>query len=320
MPATENNLKILENSGFDLNINQYTYKHLEKVDEIRNAWQECSDIEIPDFDKTLYPFQKQAVGFLVQHGGRALIADEMGCIAGNMRVTITVNNNMQTIMLRELYKEKDNIFKHDVYTKSFDVEKKHFVLNKINNILYKGVKPVYAVITMHNYIEATDDHIFFTDKGEKELKQLKIGDLLYIDDTEPVLESILYIMPFGETDVYDLQMNSPYHNFVANKIVVHNCGKTIETLAYFSVNKDALPVLIICPNIVKYNWQREIDECLHSDSIVINSHNIDKIDVSKTDYYIINYDIISKLKILNILNSIDFHTIVLDEVHYIKSY
>ena len=320
LPATEKNLKILKESGFDLGINSQTYVKLNAVNKLRSAWQECADIEIPNFGKVLYPFQKQGVGFLVQHNGRALIADEMGCIAGNMKIMINRNNDIAYISLKELYNRKKELFYKPIYTKSITDDKKKFNVNRINNILYKGIKPVYAVITLNHYIEATDDHIFFTVDGEKELKDLKEGDHLYIDDEEPSTDIIIQIVPFGTVDVYDLQMDGPYHNFVANGIVVHNCGKTIETLAYFAIKPEALPVLFVVPNIVKYNWQKEIEDCLFKESIVITTRNINKIDFNQVDYYIINYDIISKPKIFTVLNNVKFNTIVLDEVHYIKSF
>ena len=39
---------------------------------------------------------------------------------------------------------------------------------------------------------------------------------------------IAHIDAAGETDVYDIICEGPYHNFVANGFVVHNCGKTLS--------------------------------------------------------------------------------------------
>lgn len=41
--------------------------------------------------------------------------------------------------------------------------------------------------------------------------------------TTDVVESITYA---GELDTYDIQMDDPYHNFIADRFVVHNSGKT----------------------------------------------------------------------------------------------
>lgn len=37
-------------------------------------------------------------------------------------------------------------------------------------------------------------------------------------------DKIISIEPVGEIDVYDIEMNSDYHNYVANGVVVHNCN------------------------------------------------------------------------------------------------
>ncbi len=45
-----------------------------------------------------------------------------------------------------------------------------------------------------------------------------------------VFEEILSIESNGKTDVYDIMCEGPYHNFVANEIVVSNCGKTLSAI------------------------------------------------------------------------------------------
>lgn len=43
----------------------------------------------------------------------------------------------------------------------------------------------------------------------------------------PVFEKIISVVPMGIQHTYDIRCKEPYHNFVANDIVVHNSGKTI---------------------------------------------------------------------------------------------
>ena len=45
-----------------------------------------------------------------------------------------------------------------------------------------------------------------------------------------IFEEIVSIKDAGTTDVYDVVCEGPYHNFVANEIVVHNCGKTLSAI------------------------------------------------------------------------------------------
>ena len=39
-----------------------------------------------------------------------------------------------------------------------------------------------------------------------------------------VEDVILSVVPDGEEEVYDLEMEAPNHNFTANGIIVHNCS------------------------------------------------------------------------------------------------
>lgn len=50
----------------------------------------------------------------------------------------------------------------------------------------------------------------------------------------PVFEKIISIVPMGIQHTYDIRCEEPYHNFVANDIVVHNSGKTIVLLGIMS--------------------------------------------------------------------------------------
>lgn len=71
----------------------------------------------------------------------------------------------------------------------------------------------------------------------------------------------------GIEDTYDISINSDSeseHNFVANRIVVHNCGKTLESLNLALYNKRNYNfkhcLILCCVNTSKYNWKDEIDE------------------------------------------------------------
>ncbi len=45
-----------------------------------------------------------------------------------------------------------------------------------------------------------------------------------------IFEEVISVEDAGETDVYDVMCEGPYHNFVANEIVVENCGKTLSAI------------------------------------------------------------------------------------------
>ena len=73
---------------------------------------------------------------------------------------------------------------------------------------------------------------------------------------------ITSIRKSGRRDVYDLVMADPNRNFLANGVVVHNCGKTIMSLAV-AEKAECKKVLIFCPSSVKWQWAAEIERFLY---------------------------------------------------------
>lgn len=74
----------------------------------------------------------------------------------------------------------------------------------------------------------------------------------------PQKAKITNISPASKQRVYDIAIDdAEIHNFVCNGIVVHNCGKTfIATLVGMSIDE---PKLVICPESLRLNWQRELE-------------------------------------------------------------
>lgn len=93
-------------------------------------------------------------------------------------------------------------------------------------------------------------------------------------------------------------------------------GKTIETIA--AVQKsNSYPVLISCPNSLKYNWQREYSKFVDRSVVIINSDS-DINSISKSeDVYIVNYNTLVKYS--KELASFNFRAVVSDESHYLKN-
>jgi SWI/SNF-related matrix-associated actin-dependent regulator 1 of chromatin subfamily A len=85
-------------------------------------------------------------------------------------------------------------------------------------------------------------------------RSAKGGEVVF----RPTHSEVVSVTPCGETHVYDLVMADPYRNFVANGIVVHNCGKTIETVAIANADSSISRILVVCPTTLKPNWKREI--------------------------------------------------------------
>ena len=158
----------------------------------------------------------------------------------------------------------------------------------------------------------------------------------------PKKDEIINIENCGNREVYDIIMEDPDRNFVTNEIIVHNCGKTPEALAILNYH-NIFPALIICPAMLKRNWNIEIDGWLHDKKVQIIKGEKDKIEKG-IDIYIINYDVIDKYasKFVEVVYAksknpeldkknkrkprvqsrktiLPLNAIILDESHYIKN-
>lgn len=80
----------------------------------------------------------------------------------------------------------------------------------------------------------------------------------------PKEDYVVSVESVGKRHVYDIKMNDPYRNFVANGIVVHNCGKTVQSATIACIKKKLYNYkhcLIICAvNGSKYNWKKECEQ------------------------------------------------------------
>jgi len=78
----------------------------------------------------------------------------------------------------------------------------------------------------------------------------------------PRNDTVVSVESDGEAHVYDIVMSDPYRNFVANGIIVHNCGKTVEALGAVNASPDAKSILVICPASLRLNWRKEANTWL----------------------------------------------------------
>lgn len=168
-------------------------------------------------------------------------------------------------------------------------------LQRVVAFVHRGVKPLHALrLEDGKVLELTDDHEVMTSSGFKAVKDLRSGDLVITDSdrTEPTgkkkvayrriglfnhrpgAEAFGYGIPKAvaiksinstgrSEDVYDVICADPHRNFVADGIVVHNCGKgkTIVALEYFA--RLQVPALIVVPDTqLLEQWRNAINEVL----------------------------------------------------------
>jgi len=92
-------------------------------------------------------------------------------------------------------------------------------------------------------------------------------------------------------------------------------GKTIQAIGWMQLHRDKIPVVIVCPASLKFNWQNEIEKWMPDPSIEVLSGT--KTHIPKKDIVIINYDILFAWT--EILQKINPKILIFDEVHKIKS-
>ncbi len=87
----------------------------------------------------------------------------------------------------------------------------------------KGKTKLYKIKTKSgNMITVSEDHKFYTQNGWKKLKDLEVGDKIFIMVLE--FDEIISIKEVGEEDFYDISVPET-HCYFAQNILHHNSGK-----------------------------------------------------------------------------------------------
>ena len=91
-------------------------------------------------------------------------------------------------------------------------------------------------------------------------------------------------------------------------------GKTLGSLASAQVSNN-FPLIIVCPSVVKINWQREAERWIGKEAQILSGKKPFEIT---SDVVIINYDILDSW--VEPLVDLNAKGIVFDEAHYIKNH
>lgn len=181
------------------------------IDKIKNKEVQS---QITD-EKTL----KEALAYIQKISGYSFNR----CIHKDSMIYDLTNNRQITI--EQAYKEKDKIKE----TYSIDPSKwAKIIVNEIKDIYKTGKKKLFETkLKSGKIIKTTKEHKFFINNfEEKLLNELKAGDYIatnsYNLDNNLKYEEIESIEYVGEYDTYDIEMESPHNNYIANDIVVHN--------------------------------------------------------------------------------------------------
>ena len=275
---------------------------------IENKSLKETEYDIDSNPITLYKHQKQTINYLVNKK-QAGVLSEMGCIEGDAQLTIIIDNILIDNTLRYLYKNFDQWKREGKFINTFSMVEGTELssINVIKDVLYKGEKPVLSLkMLLNNKIEytikATEDHKFYTEEGWFELSKIKLTQKIKVKNpNNNLLEfaEIISIIDNGEvTDVYDIMMEGPNHNFIANNIIVHNCGKSFALIyTYKALLEKGLvdKVLVLCPSSLTYNWYNEVLKTNLFVPVIVEGTKEQKINILKSktgNFFITNYEAI----------------------------
>jgi len=155
-------------------------------------------------------------------GGRA-------CLTGDTLIYLSVNNQ---VSIRSLWELQEEGVLENINVLSLNEDTGLFFKNRLIKIINNGFSEVYEIVTEKGYrIKATLNHRFVNGEGEyQHLEQFSIGDYIGIFDSS--VNHILYdkiseIEFYTIDEVFDIQMEGPNHNFVANGFISHNSGPDV---------------------------------------------------------------------------------------------
>jgi SWI/SNF-related matrix-associated actin-dependent regulator 1 of chromatin subfamily A len=95
-------------------------------------------------------------------------------------------------------------------------------------------------------------------------------------------------------------------------------GKSLQALIIAEKSKK-LPCLIVCPNSLKLNWQKEIRETLGKDSVILRKQKFKNEEPNpESEFYIVNYESLHNFNDFIVDKNIKF--MIFDESHFIKNY
>lgn len=195
-----------------------------------------------------------------------------GCIDGDMIVDVKMSDMLtdNKIKLSYLYKLFTNNRNLIFRIRSFVDDK--FVYMPIKTVVDKGTKNCIQIICNNTKLICTPDHLILTNKGWIEAHKLQINDIVYTDYDEK--SEVIKVLDVGYRHVYDIEIDDKnVHNFIANNVVVHNCGKTLQaiTLArYKKLHRGLKHCLIVCGvNSLKWNWKKEIEKFCNDEKAII---------------------------------------------------
>lgn len=251
----------------------------------------------------LRPYQVDFVKFMSLRHGRAALGDEMGCIDGDAVVGVNRHGKSWKVSLARFHA----MFHGDQgrYTRE---ERPWFVrclrddggfgLGQVVDVVDSGTRDcVRVTFADGSSLVCTPDHEVMTDGGYVKAEDLA-GRMVMVDGPVPAYRPVRAVVPSGSRHVYDVKVLD-YSNFIADGVVVHNCGKTLSALAWLAYS-GMFPALIVVNAPTKHQWAREFNRWLSTCDTINPALRRVGVLQGRTPYflepgvsYIINWDVLA---------------------------
>jgi thymidylate synthase ThyX len=173
------------------------------------------------------------------------------CLAGDTRITIVARSGaIQRVPIEELYRKWQNPKFTSRKARSYDPAVERFINADILSVYQSGIKSVFAYEIKGSLelkrINCTREHRVLTkEKGFVPFVEafneglsiaLSRASLRLPRNEEAEWGKIISETYIGDLPTYDIEMDHPTHNFVANGVVVHN------SLRYSDVREIGSPI------------------------------------------------------------------------------
>lgn len=202
------------------------------------------------------------------------------CLSFDTQILTSYGNERIDELFKQFHESKKSI-----YVKSMS-KNGVFYFAKVKDIRYSGNRPVCKIkLEDGKQIEATQNHKFPTTNG-KIFAEFVLGKTLYVNDgmLYPKKSKVVSVSLSDSKDVYDIEVDDPNHNFVANDIVT--CNSHAAAYAINAYNSLWLKVhyplefwSVALSRASKDDFPRYINEMNQTEGIEIKPVNINKSDV-----------------------------------------
>lgn len=150
---------------------------------------------------------------MIESGGSYLFNK---CISGDESIMLSDGTSFNVKALYSHYAKYGNAAQ--VSALSIDTKTKDIHSNIVKDVRYMGKKSIYRIVLdTGSSLDVTHNHKHPTQRGEVKTEDLVHGDIMYVNCSGTIVESYVKSIKFLKCDdVYDIEMNNPYHNFIVS--------------------------------------------------------------------------------------------------------